>query len=111
MPARPVYSRCFLSVQDVMGTSTYLVPPTVTSVLRNMTLWIPAGATPGYATVLVAHLDLPGAFVWDVGGSNIHGGVYQWEGREVFIDYLTIDVSLTLPFFSFRANGYELTAT
>lgn len=96
-----------MSKQNVGGTSTYVVPETDTAVLHNMTLYLPGPAAVITPAILVA-LDADAAFVWEIDGYDCGPGIYQWSGREVFTTFLAL-TAWVFPY-SFRANGYLLTA-
>jgi hypothetical protein len=96
-------------VANVAGGSTYLVPDGDVGVLRDMTLWLPAGTPVTFASALTVACDTALGYVWDIAGINARPGVYRWTGREVFNTALLVQ-AWTHPF-SFRASGYILTAT
>jgi hypothetical protein len=106
VPARQVYSTNFVNIHSVLGTTTYDVPAGYRAVLRAMSLWVPFGTPNLHASVITVALDNLNCFVWDVYGNTVSGGVFQWEGREVFGTFLNA-IGWGEPY-SFRASGYLL---
>jgi hypothetical protein len=108
--SRPVYSTNFIAETYPVTTQTFVVPSGDVCVLKEMTLWVrDTGVAGSPLSLVVVELDAPGINVWDVKLSNLFAGVYQWVGREVFSGYLTMNVAAGYGY-SFRANGYVLTA-
>jgi hypothetical protein len=108
--SRPVYSTNFLTVQQPDAAGTYLVSPGDTAIVTHMTLYV---ATPHLygdsATACSVALDYPTAIIWRLLDTGLYAGIYQWTGREVFLEYLQFDGGDAYA--SFRASGYLLTPT
>jgi hypothetical protein len=99
-----------MAVNSATGLTAYAVPTGDTAILKHMSFWVPANHGPYTPeSFITVALDEVNVIVWDINGSTVRKGVYQWSGWEVFTSALYLR-AVASPF-SFRASGSLLTPT
>lgn len=108
--ARAVYSKCFLSFGYPTLTDTYVITPGDTGIVHDMTFWSNGSYQVLGSDALTVALDNDAAFIWTIGAPKVAKGVYRWQGRQVFTDFITVTGWNLVPWWV-RICGYVLTPT
>lgn len=108
--ARAVYSTCFIECQTGTTSASFIVPADHTAIVTTMTFWNrDSQPLPVNSSAFSVRLNALGSFIWEEPADCLESGIYYWSGRELFPTSMTFSCALT--YYSFRANGYLLTAT